>query len=198
MSPSNPKLAKLPDSALQEAMYGARLASRPRRLAASLLDGCLAMAVVVPFQIVRGVYANFPHMPKPSLMDQLAGTGIGILAWSAFNAFLLQYHGQTIGKRLLSIRIRRIDGQSASLARLIVVRYALFVALGLIPLIGWWLAFLDAIWIFRADRRCIHDLLAGTVVLEARTEATAGSRLSGDQAVREPERTSASDVEDAS
>ena len=68
-----------------------------------------------------------------------------------------------------------MDGQPASLARLIVIRYLLFLAMGLIPLVGPWLLILDAIWIFQADHRCIHDLVAGTVVLEARNKEIVAS-----------------------
>jgi uncharacterized RDD family membrane protein YckC len=35
--------------------------------------------------------------------------------------------------------------------------------LGLIPLY----AIVDALFIFRGDRRCIHDMIAGTRVIEA-------------------------------
>jgi len=37
--------------------------------------------------------------------------------------------------------------------------------LGLIPLYG----LVDILFIFRSDRRCIHDMIAGTQIVEAET-----------------------------
>jgi uncharacterized RDD family membrane protein YckC len=38
----------------------------------------------------------------------------------------------------------------------------------LIPVIGGFLPLVDVLFIFRHDRRCIHDLLAGTNVVKVR------------------------------
>jgi len=45
------------------------------------------------------------------------------------------------------------------------VRYIPIWIVGLIPGVGIALTILDALFIFRDDRRCIHDLIAGTKVI---------------------------------
>ncbi len=45
----------------------------------------------------------------------------------------------------------------------VLVRMVLNGALGLIP----FYSLVDALFIFRSDRRCIHDLIAGTVVVKS-------------------------------
>jgi hypothetical protein len=36
-----------------------------------------------------------------------------------------------------------------------------------VPVVGPVLVLADALWIFRADRRCLHDRIADTVVVDA-------------------------------
>lgn len=39
--------------------------------------------------------------------------------------------------------------------------------------LGWLFVFTDVLFIFRSDRRCIHDLIAGTQVITGQPEGTA-------------------------
>ena len=43
----------------------------------------------------------------------------------------------------------------------------------MVPMLGGFASLVDALCIFREDRRCIHDLIAGTRVIEYRTEGAA-------------------------
>ncbi|MCI0409163.1 MAG: RDD family protein [Acidobacteria bacterium] len=73
--------------------------------------------------------------------------------------------GQTIGKRVMHIRIVNYDdGQTAGPGRTIWKRTILNGLLGnFIPLYG----LIDPLFIFGAERRCLHDYIAGTKVVEA-------------------------------
>ncbi|UKE68407.1 RDD family protein [Xanthomonas cerealis pv. cerealis] len=76
--------------------------------------------------------------------------------------------GQTWGKKLLSIRIVDLHGEPPPLWRLIVLRYLPTQLLSLVPVAGNVYALLDALFIFRHDKRCLHDIIAGTQVVNVR------------------------------
>jgi hypothetical protein len=90
--------------------------------------------------------------------DQI-GSAIGL--WSLYFALLLpRMRGQTIGKRLLGVRVMRLDGQPitwwAGLER--AGGYAAGLATG-------FLGFAQIFW--DRNRQCIHDKIVGTVVVAA-------------------------------
>jgi len=71
--------------------------------------------------------------------------------------------GQTIGKKIVNIRIVSVEtGQNAGIVRSWVLRTWVNSLLWMIPIY----ALMDILFIFRQDRRCIHDLIAGTRVVK--------------------------------
>jgi len=69
-----------------------------------------------------------------------------------------------LGKKLAGIRIVLKDTQeNGGFAVNVLKRGVLNGLLSLIP--GYFLA--DSLFIFREDRRCLHDMIAGTVVIQA-------------------------------
>ena len=82
-------------------------------------------------------------------------------------------NGQTFGKRIMGLRVVRMNGEDMSFWR------------GLLRVLGYWLAalplFLGFIWVlFSNKRRGWHDMLAGTCVIyswEARGSARMQSKL---------------------
>jgi uncharacterized RDD family membrane protein YckC len=89
------------------------------------------------------------------------------VAMLAIQGWLLYRYGQTIGKRALGIRIVRRDGRRASLARLLLLRMVVPGAVAMIPLVGALIVLVDVLFIFGDARRCLHDLLADTIVVTA-------------------------------
>ncbi len=73
--------------------------------------------------------------------------------------------GQSVGKQACSSRIVGIDGQRAPLVRAVVLRTWAPLALPMLPWVGGLLAAVDVLFVFRRDRRCLHDLVAGTRVV---------------------------------
>ncbi|MBU8900821.1 RDD family protein [Corallococcus sp. M34] len=86
------------------------------------------------------------------------------LVW-AVQAWLVHSSGQSLGKRLVGIRLVREDGQSVALWRVILLRNILPGVLSAMcgPL---WLV--DVFFVYSRERRCIHDRLAGTLVVRTR------------------------------
>jgi uncharacterized RDD family membrane protein YckC len=129
------------------------LASRGKRFAAQLIDA-LALTVLLGLSMLQDV------LPAPLLVL----FAVGALALSLTQLVLLARRGQTLGKMALGLRIVRKDtGENGGFVVNVLLRSALSSLLGLNPLYF----LIDSALIYRADRRCLHDLLAGTIVVDA-------------------------------
>ncbi|WP_331344420.1 RDD family protein [Cellvibrio sp. UBA7661] len=91
-----------------------------------------------------------------------------IITFFLLHGFLLHQFGQTIGKRILGIAIVTMDNQKPPFLMLILQRYVSQWLMGMVPVIGLLLRLADIVFIFRADKRCIHDHLAKTKVIDLR------------------------------
>jgi uncharacterized RDD family membrane protein YckC len=77
---------------------------------------------------------------------------------------MVSKQGQTLGKRFVGIRIVMKDTlENGGFVVNVLKRGFLNGLLSLIP--GYFLV--DSLFVFRDDRRCIHDMIAGTVVIQA-------------------------------
>jgi uncharacterized RDD family membrane protein YckC len=166
-----------PQAAVQDIVdpaAGIVLAERGPRLGAALLDGFLfVLMVYVPIMIGAGVSGFAQAMSgdqraaSPIVGTGLAAgfaiAGIGLIAFIWLNIRFMKANGQSIGKKACGIKVVRTDGARASLSRLIWLRNGVNMVLGIIPLYG----FIDALFIFGQARRCIHDYLADTIVIQA-------------------------------
>ena len=141
---------------------GLQLAGRGERLGAAVLDSVLvmvpAMLALVPMFIARDngnavVWSGFLVF-------------VVVVAAIAVNCVLLARNGQTIAKYLLGIRVARPDGSNPGLARIFFARYLPVAVLGVLPFIGTVITLVDALMIFRDNRRCLHDDIADTLVLK--------------------------------
>jgi uncharacterized RDD family membrane protein YckC len=112
----------------------------------------------------------------------LSGGELAVRYVAAFVAALIYYpplmrltDGQTLGKRLLSIRVVRTDAQPMSFPRAVwrevAVKIALFDALNLAPVVGavgGLAVLLDSLWpLWDSENRALHDMLALTRVRRA-------------------------------
>lgn len=128
------------------------LAGRGERLKAALLDGALAAVLYLPAALAPldgGVKAVFL---------------LGFLALVAYQSWLIGKTGQSIGKKQLRIKIVRAGtGEHPGFGRAVALRWWLNGLLCHVPLYF----LIDSLMIFREDRRCAHDFLAGTAVVKA-------------------------------
>jgi uncharacterized RDD family membrane protein YckC len=157
--------AALPDELPREN----ELADRGTRLAAVLVDG-----LIFGFSIVPGIFVLAmlgPESQASEIDTALAvGLGLSLLLFGGVvvaNCVLLARGGQTIAKRMLGILVLRLDGSHCGLGRIFFARYLPVTLLGLIPLVGGLVSLVDALLIFRDDRRCLHDEIADTIVVRA-------------------------------
>lgn len=141
---------------------GTVLASRGGRFLANLIDlVCALVAIGALASVAAGIDAD-----NGGLIGFFAVLGyLGILA---AQFMLLKTHGQTIGKRSLDLRIvDATSGGRVGIGRIFFLRMVVPSLIGGVPYLGWVFGGVDAAFIFREDRRCVHDLIADTIVVQA-------------------------------
>ena len=92
---------------------------------------------------------------------------LGVGGCFAFNIYLLQRSGQSIGKIALGTRIVTTTGEAVPLFATVMKRSIFPALIGGIPVLGNLFNLLDSAWVFGQERRCLHDLMANTIVVQA-------------------------------
>ncbi len=83
---------------------GYQLASRWARLGASIIDSLIAAAISFPLMYYTGTWQKLVRGEYP--VFEIAMFGIfGVAVFLALHGYLLAKYGQTIGKRVLGIKI---------------------------------------------------------------------------------------------
>ncbi len=145
---------------------GLQLATRWNRFAGAFIDGmfgfALSLAVMLPMY-----GTGYFKMMAASKLSVLTGLAIYLGVWYAVQGWFLYQRNQSLGKMAMGTRIVRADGSPASFGRAFGLRLALFGAFGWIPSVGPFVGIVDALFIFGKSRRCLHDLVADTVVVTA-------------------------------
>ena len=92
---------------------------------------------------------------------------LGMLPLAILQWYLITNSGQSIGKKAASTRILRYEsGELPGFAKGVVLRGWVPGIIGVIPIVGGLFGLIDALWIFGAEKRCLHDLIAGTKVVK--------------------------------
>ena len=165
MEQQNPYQA--PGAVVADADMGGQLAGRGTRFGAAFLDGLILMAIIWPLMYVGGYWSAIASGQQPGLGMQLLWIIIGMAVFVLVQGYPLHATGQTWGKRILGIRIVDLQEQKPSLGKLLGQRYLPFHVISGIPMFGPLLALVNVLLIFRGDKRCGHDLVAGTKVIKA-------------------------------
>ncbi len=166
-NPYAPPAAEVLDGIARQDVEECELAGRITRWFGAVIDGLLIFALVAPWMYFGG-YWEKAMSGQLGVFDQIQGMVVGQIAYLLLNAYLLARHGQTVGKRLLGMRIVPVaDGKILPLWKLIVWRQLPIGVLGNVPFVGGIFGLVDCLLIFRQDRRCLHDLFAGTKVVRA-------------------------------
>jgi uncharacterized RDD family membrane protein YckC len=140
-------------------------AERSTRLVAAILDGLIGAILIYTPLLFGGVFTFSNGKFNPAAI--LGGAGLlallGFVIWCVITYVLVKRNGQTIGKKMLGIKVVRTDGSRASVGRIFWLRNFVNGILGVIPLYG----LVDILLIFGEPRRCVHDKLADTIVVKA-------------------------------
>ncbi|CAH7469686.1 RDD family protein [Vibrio chagasii] len=118
-----------------------------------------------------------PVVLYTDLFDRAASNGtidlheqimVFVYGWVMFllcHGYLLQNKGQTIGKNVMEIAIVDMDGKQLGLFNIVIKRILPMSIFVYIPVVGQYISTLDYLFALRKDRRCLHDLIAGTQVV---------------------------------
>ena len=155
-----------PEAAVAEIAQADDLAGRGARLGAAIIDSLIMVVIWAPVMFFTGY---FRRAAEGSLgVGTMVGYAIaGFIVFVLVQSYPLANRGQTWGKRMLAIRIATLDGGQPTLGTLLLRRYLPIQAISSIPLLGGLLSIANVLFIFRADRRCVHDLIAGTKVVRS-------------------------------
>jgi uncharacterized RDD family membrane protein YckC len=161
-------------------MKGLALAARGSRLVAQVINHLLLGLAFAPFLgalVLTGEWSATDSGGDPLDRTTIA-TSIGFAVSAALlivlivvQILLLRRNRWSLGKRMLGIRIVSSDCSEVPLARLLGLRILLPSAVNAassaflcgLPLF----TVVDACFIFGEQRRCLHDLIADTIVVRA-------------------------------
>ena len=142
-------------------------ADRGTRLGASILDGIVFGAMVyapVAFAgMLSGATASGDGGSNAMVALGLLLAMVGFIVWCWLTLTYMGRNGQSIAKKLLNIKVVRTDGSPVSIGRIIWLRNVVNALISIVPLYG----FVDALFIFGESRQCLHDKIAGTIVVKA-------------------------------
>ena len=165
MTTENPYSAPATDPTVVDPFNGQlQLATLSQRFAGAFIDSLINAAVILPMGFAIGLYSTGPD--KPGIIQTM---GIGLIGFAIFVAIhwtFLNATGQTIGKKVAKTRIVTLAGKKPGMGDLIGKRYAFMNLVGIIPLVGGILSLVNVLFVFRKDRRCLHDLIGGTQVVQ--------------------------------
>jgi uncharacterized RDD family membrane protein YckC len=155
------------------AQMGLAIAPVGRRIAALMADLILVSILFIPIVNVLALFLPMDaitqaalnpmvlqNLPSPTLHQFLAFQMISNLGLALYLTGFVAAHGKTPGKAIMRIRVVEENGQKPSLLNSFLRAIVLIFSMGLffLPL---------AFALFNPQRRAIHDLIAGTYVVDA-------------------------------
>jgi uncharacterized RDD family membrane protein YckC len=167
---------------------GSAYAGLVTRLVAFAADAAIINAVAIGVGLVLAAGLSLFHLPHDVEVVLAAVGGAAAVSWAiGYFTFFWSTTGQTPGDRMLSIEVRRENGERLHAARAFLRVLAL--PLSVIPF-GAGLVLI----LFDRRRRALHDLLVGTVVVyvvRVPRAQPASTSLPPSSATRAPNRISA-------
>jgi uncharacterized RDD family membrane protein YckC len=156
--------AVIPAAAIQVQIHDPNLAGRGTRLGAKLLDTLILSVCLIPGLVALGVANKNDNITAIGAILLI----LAVLALTATQWYLLGTRGQTIGKKIVGIKIVNFaDSQNPGFVKACLVRTIVIGMIAAVPYLGFLFSITDICFIFRDDKRCIHDLMAETKVVHA-------------------------------
>jgi uncharacterized RDD family membrane protein YckC len=165
-NPYAPPQAEVRDAADDAA---AELAGRGERFGAAILDSIIGIVLVGLPLIVGMDFDALAAGDYTAAISPVGGTlgGIGAVVLIGITAYLVHKNGQTLGKKIVGIKVVRSDHSRASLGRIFWLRNIVNGIPGVIPYVGNLYNLADHLMIFGETRQCLHDRIADTLVVKA-------------------------------
>ncbi|BDS06822.1 hypothetical protein NT6N_18620 [Oceaniferula spumae] len=171
---ASPELAPTPGVQLPTV-----LASRWARLGASIIDSIIVSVLFVPLLMVifafglvpgledTGSFVTNMQLSTDTLIGNVVTAVLGMAIYLLIQGYLLVNSGQSIGKKALGIQIVDQDSQQLLPAgRVLGIRYIVTSLLYQVPFVGQFFALIDVLFIFGAEKQCLHDMMAHSIVIK--------------------------------
>jgi len=142
------------------------LATRLSRFGASLIDSVILIALIIPIMYFTSYFDDLDSNNEPDLITEFIYGLVSMVIYIAVNFKFLINNGQTIGKKMLGIKITKSNGTAIDL-QTILKRFCFYFGIGLIPMVGQILSLVNVLFIFGKGQRCIHDLVGDTIVVKS-------------------------------
>ncbi|MEM9353690.1 MAG: RDD family protein [Planctomycetota bacterium] len=142
-------------------------ASRIKRLVGVLIDAAAMFAAGFVGLVLAHFYEPINFAETGS--SDMSSTQAILILFPVFALVLVQWmltaeSGRTLGKYAMFTKVVLENGEPPGFLRGVVMRYWVTALLGWVP----FFALADNVWIlFHPEKRCLHDLLAGTWVVDA-------------------------------
>jgi uncharacterized RDD family membrane protein YckC len=163
------------------------LAEAWQRLVARLVDGVILAVIMSPLWIwffswyLHKITDLVPDNPEdPAAMDRLISAELKLMGISllvglvggtiafVYDGFQHAKWGQTIGKRVMKIKVVALPDRAPLSTFAAVKRSAIYSLAPQVPGIGGIFGLLDSLWLLwdKPHRQCLHDKVADTVVIK--------------------------------
>lgn len=175
---SNPYQTPLGASSSQANSAGSNVLAKPGiRIGAVLLDGLFYILLTIPgFVLSFGLFAAMIVASGETSGDKTNLNGgdviailillLGMFLPTVINAILISKSGQTIGKKMVGIRmVDQNTGQPAGFLQGFLLRSLVFQLITGLPAIGFLIALADIFFLFTEGHQTLHDRLAKTRVV---------------------------------
>lgn len=156
-----------PNTTIMPEKYDIALATRSQRLGSAIIDMIIGIIISIPLWVMIGFESLIRANQSFAIGTLLLSLGYGLVVTLLVHGYFLHQNGQTIGKKMMAIRIADMQGQVPPLPKIFLLRILPVTCVAFVPGIGALLSLIDILFIFRKDKRCIHDLIADTQVLKA-------------------------------
>lgn len=157
------------------------LADRSLRLGAAVIDRLFGFVAALPGALLlgasflravleasRGGQLNMDDVDTGRAAIGGLVLGVGLLTLTIVQIWMITTRGQSIGKRIVGIRIVLArDGGPAGFVHGWLLRNLVPGIISLLPWLGMMFVLVDIFFIFGPERRCVHDYIAGTRVVKA-------------------------------
>ena len=152
-----------------------KLGGRIERLAAFMIDiliGLLSITLLGS-TVIDAYFDAYSsgnlELLHNAILDKPRVYLLVLIAPTIIQAYLVTTRGQSIGKIVMSLRIVNAkDGTNPGFLKAFFVRQILPIPLIFIPEIYILYFFINPLFIFRSDRRCLHDWIGRTIVVESK------------------------------
>jgi uncharacterized RDD family membrane protein YckC len=154
------------------------MATARSRLAALAIDALVLLPGVIGMFLLTGIGPGGGQTRTPLAPGALLPVivcAVYVFGAFAYQIVILSNRGQTLGKRAMKICIVKADGSKPGFLHAFLLRYLVNALPRAIPVVGVLYPLLDGLFVLRADRRCVHDLIAGTRVVQVQAPSPVGS-----------------------